>query len=254
MEFADLSSSTKEMAAPRKSARRGKSPAESPFERLSTRERGLRAAKDVLSGKLTEAEASRTWGVIRESVCYYRKKLNPAGFEATRDETSPNTAAADARPASSSATMSVSKKSEAWEDYSKAFKLAGELTKKVGKKQAAAVASAKYGLRISSSTALRAARSEGAPPIKAGRKLIIHPELPIFRFMIINYVNVLVKGTEIAEKLKHKEVQRHWYYNWLSRCQRLKTANIKPLEITRAKWATPENVLKHYEMLEEMML
>lgn len=49
-----MSSSTKEMAAPRKSARRGKRPAESPFERLSTRER------DVLSGKLTEAEASRT--------------------------------------------------------------------------------------------------------------------------------------------------------------------------------------------------
>lgn len=112
---------------------------------------------------------------------------------------------------------------------------------------------------------MRAAQRKGEPPEKPGRKLIIPADieykledlclvlremkLPIFRFMIINYVNVLIKGTEIAQLLKHKEVRRHWYYNWLNRCKRLQTANIKPLEITRAKWATPENLKTHYDML-----
>mmetsp|Transcript_49990 Transcript_49990/g.130204 ORF Transcript_49990/g.130204 Transcript_49990/m.130204 type:complete len:282 (+) Transcript_49990:248-1093(+) len=79
-------------------------------------------------------------------------------------------------------------------------------------------------------------------------------KLPCFRFMIMNYVNVLIKNTAIAAQLKHKEVRRHWYYNWLGRCKRLTTANIRPLEITRAQWATPENVATHYDMLAAKIL
>jgi len=30
---------------------------------------------------------------------------------------------------------------------------------------------------------------------------------------------------DIIEKLKHKEVRRHWYYNWLGRCTRLRTSS-----------------------------
>eukprot|EP00322_Chrysochromulina_rotalis_P023517 CAMPEP_0115885560 /NCGR_PEP_ID=MMETSP0287-20121206/30741_1 /TAXON_ID=412157 /ORGANISM="Chrysochromulina rotalis, Strain UIO044" /LENGTH=365 /DNA_ID=CAMNT_0003341989 /DNA_START=39 /DNA_END=1134 /DNA_ORIENTATION=- len=70
----------------------------------------------------------------------------------------------------------------------------------------------------------------------------------------MNYVNVLIKNTAIAAQLKHKEVRRHWYYNWLGRCKRLTTANIRPLEITRAQWATPENVATHYDMLAAKIL
>ena len=79
-------------------------------------------------------------------------------------------------------------------------------------------------------------------------------KMPIFRYMVLNYVNVLIKGTVYAEQLKHKEVRRHWYYNWLNRCKRLKTGNIRPLEISRAKWATPENVATHYDMLRDKIL
>ncbi|KAL3927279.1 MAG: hypothetical protein SGPRY_002899, partial [Prymnesium sp.] len=116
----------------------------------------------------------------------------------------------------------------------------------------------------------RAAQRKGESPIKAGRKLLVSAEieykledlclvlremqLPIFRYVILNYVNVLLKGTAMAELLKHKEVRRHWYYNWLGRCERLKTSKIKPLEITRAKWATPENLKKHYDMLAELLI
>ena len=92
---------------------------------------------------------------------------------------------------------------------------------------------------ISASTAARAALAEGRGPRRPGRTLIIPRDvehkledlclvvrelgLPIFRFMVINYVNTLVRGTEMAELLKDKEARRHWYYNWLGRCSRLKT-------------------------------
>ena len=75
-------------------------------------------------------------------------------------------------------------------------------------------------------------------------------KLPIFRFMVLNYVNALVAGTDVADKLKHKEVRRHWYYNWLGgRCERLRTSNITPLELTRAQWAAAENAKAHYDLL-----
>jgi len=141
----------------------------------------------------------------------------------------------------------------------------------MGRRSAAKLASEKFGVRISPSTARRAASTPGVGPQRLpGRKLIVPAEvehkledlvlvlrqmqLPCFRFMIINYVNTLIKGTAIAEQLKHKEVRRHWYYNWLSRCKRLTTANLKPLELTRAQWATVENVEKHYNMLAELLI
>ena len=40
----------------------------------------------------------------------------------------------------------------------------------------------------------------------------------IFRFMVINYVNVLIRGTEIEEKFKDKEVKRDWYYPTTGGC------------------------------------
>lgn len=78
--------------------------------------------------------------------------------------------------------------------------------------------------------------------------------MPGFWFMILSYVNQLIKGTAIAEVLSHREVQQSWYYNWLGRCKRLTTANIRPIEMSRAKWAIPENVKKHYEMLLDKLL
>lgn len=79
-------------------------------------------------------------------------------------------------------------------------------------------------------------------------------KMPIFRFMVLNYVNALIEGTVIAENLRHREVRRHWYYNWLHRCHRLKMADITPLELTGAQWATPENAKKHYDTLSEILV
>ena len=79
-------------------------------------------------------------------------------------------------------------------------------------------------------------------------------KLPILRCMVISYANKLVEGTDVQEMLKHKELRRYWYYNWLSRAHRLETANIKPLEVVRAKWATSKNAAHHYKMFEELTL
>ena len=65
--------------------------------------------------------------------------------------------------------------------------------------------------------------------MKPGRDLIIPEEvehkleslclalrelkLPVFRLMVINYVNTLLDGTELKERLAHKEVRKCWYYN-----------------------------------------
>jgi hypothetical protein len=167
--------------------------------------------------------------------------------------------------------VSLSSKAADWDAYSAAYVMAGELVS-AGKSLRAAAdeASAKYNVKLSYSSARRAAAQVGEPPAKGGKALMIpvdieykledlclalrEMQLPIFRFMVLNYVNKLLEGTTLQQQLKHKEVRRHWYYNWLSRCSRLKTANIRPLEITRAKWATPENVKHHYEMLAELLI
>ena len=78
--------------------------------------------------------------------------------------------------------------------------------------------------------------------------------IPIFQSMIMNFANTMIRGNALEEQFKHKEVRRHWYYHWLGRCNHLKTANIRPLEITRAKWATAKNALDHYNLLADMMV
>lgn len=142
--------------------------------------------------------------------------------------------------------------------------------RKVGRVKAAQQASHKCGVLISASTARRAAQRPGEPPKKPGPDTYIPSyiehkleslclalrelNLPIFRFMVLNYVNVLIRDTAFAERFKDREVRRDWYYNWLSRCKRLSTANIRPLEMTRAQWCTPENVQKHYDMVADIIL
>jgi hypothetical protein len=147
---------------------------------------------------------------------------------------------------------------------------AGSLVERHGRRKAAAIATETLGAPISASTALRAHLAGGVQPRRRGRELTIPKEiegkledlcivlremkLPLFRNMIMKYVNTLAAGTPIADKLKHKEVRRHWYYNWLRRCSRLTTGNLTPLEMSRAQWATAANAKKHYDLLAEIFV
>ena len=132
----------------------------------------------------------------------------------------------------------------------------------VSKRKAAEKASGEFNVNISPSTALRAAERPGQEPIKRGRELILgagmearlemfrlvlrEMRIPILRYMIMNYANTMICGTKTEAQFKYKEVRRHWDYHWLGRCIHLKTGNIRPLDITRAEWATAKNALAHY--------
>lgn len=238
-----------------------------PITTIPSRERGVRAAAAVLSGDCSSAQALQQYQVTSDSLKHFKKKLLEQGFSPPQASSAPGSGYSDIQSCRGSDSSNFV---TAWDEYCQAYIFAGELVGKYGRVRAAEMASAKYNVSISASTARRAAESPGEPPRRAGAKLIIPAQIehkleslclalrelkmPIFRFMILNYMNVLVKGTDIAEQLKHKEVRRHWYYNWLGRCKRLTTANIRPLEVTRAKWATPENVGKHYDMVAEKLL
>ena len=34
--------------------------------------------------------------------------------------------------------------------------------------------------------------------------------LPVYKSMVLSYMNALLSGTEAARKLKHHEVRKHW--------------------------------------------
>ena len=246
-----------------------------PLEQLSIRERGLRAAKQVLDGVQTLQAAMQLYAVSYSAMTYYKAKLLNGGYAALAaavevDASRGSEAQRAARSRRKNKAQLAADSSAREEDYCQAYILAGQLTPKLGKRKAALEASEKHDVHISASTAWRASQTPGQPPKKPGRALILGAaleyklesfclllrsmRLPILRCMIITYVNVLVQGTEAEELLKHGEVRSYWYYNWLRRAHRLKTANIKPLEVKRAQWATSANALTHYNMLKDVML
>ena len=245
-----------------------------PLTQLSNRERGLRAASEVLKGAVSPHSARVEYMVDRYSLLYYKKKLVAQGFDELVAASAPAPASVsptgEEGTGDKAAAKKVAAKTDAWKEYGEAYKYAGSLVSKHGRRKAAEMATEKYAVHISPSTALRASQHLGEPPNKPGRQLIISDvvesrietlvlclremRIPVFQAMVLNYANKLIAGTEFESQFKHGEVRKHWYYNWLNRCERLKTGNIRPLELTRAKWSTPENAKRHYEMLADIFI
>ena len=190
--------------------------------------------------------AASAFGVERQHVNYYVRKLTSSGIE--RSEFS---SAALASPLPLTQTFNETEGADQWSTYCNAYVFAhGLVSSGMGRKKAAHLTSEKFGISFSASSARNAGRSDGQPPRAKGRQVFIPREvevqledlclllremkLPIFRYMIMNYVNVLIEGTEVAEQFKDGQVKRNWYYRWLGRCTRLTTANLTPLEMTRA--------------------
>ena len=202
---------------------------------------------------------------------YYKKRLVKDGVAETIASVPRVTPALRSAPSTAGDEKENGSKTREWENYCHAYVRAGELMNKgVSKRKAAKQASGEFNVYISPSTTLRAAERPGQKPSKAGRKLILGEEMearlemlclvlrqmriPIFRSMIMNYANTMIRGTDMETQFKYKEIRRHWYYARLGRCSYLKTGNIRPLEMTRAKWATAKNALTHYKLLAEMMV
>ena len=245
-------------------------PGELPLAQQSSKVRGLRAAFDILKGNLSPRSAKKKYQVDRHSLKYYKAKLIKDGMEAAA---TPAAATTGSEPPTGEAAQQreLASKSAAWDDYCKAYVKAGELIRKGASRRAAAQqASEEFGVSISPTTAARASERPGEPPSKPGRQLILgeliehrlemlclvlrEMRIPIFQSMVLGYANALIRGTELEDMFKHREIRRHWYYHWLGRCSRLKTGNVRPLEITRAKWATSKNALTHYQQLADLLV
>ena len=124
-------------AEPRRSSRRATAEGSPAEILLSAKERGLRAAKDVLEGRLTQAEAAHEWQLSDRMVHYYKAQLHRAGWAFTSPERS------QVEPAGSESMPStLNTKSEAWDDYCDAYIMAGALVAegKASKRLAAAMA------------------------------------------------------------------------------------------------------------------
>ena len=248
-----------------------------PLSHLSNKELGHRAAGELINGTLNTAEALQKYHIDRHCLSYYKKKLEAMEYHKIVAAATPAGATAGSTPATGEgldkATTNVdTAASDEWTKYCEAYIQAGQLIANRGMSQrrAARFVFEKTGIAISPSTARRASERPGEPPSKPGRQVLLGLEvesklemlvlvmremkIPIFMHMILTYANKLIQGTELEEQFKHSEVRKHWYYNWLGRCQRLKTGNIRPLEVTRAKWATAEHARRHYEILAELMV
>lgn len=243
---------------------------------LSNKERGLRAAIEVLQDGTSPKTARTKWLVDSDCLRYYKNKLKERGAGESGSSVESSTVTGDSTATSAQQPAAVqsnlSDKRSAWGNYQAAYIYAGKLVSEgKGATQAAKLAAGNFGVSISRTTAARAAQKPGEPPAKPGKPLVI-PEwvehrlehlvnalrelhMPVFRSMIINYANVLIAGTVLQEQLKFRELRRHWYYKWLGRCQTgLHTGNIRPLELTRAQWAIPENLEHHYAQLAQMLV
>jgi hypothetical protein len=214
-------------------------------------ERAMRAAYQYLDATYeSPGSAAFEWGVDRQHVNYYVRKLTAEGIQ--RSERSSPALAPSTSALSTRSADDTEPEDEHWTTWCNAYVFAGGLVRGgTGRKTAARLTSEKFGIAFSASSARNAGQSDGTRPVRAGMKLNIPREieekledlclllrdmkLPVFRYMVLNYMNVLIEGTEIAERFKDKEVTRGWYYRWLGRCTKLKTANLTPLEMTRAQ-------------------
>ena len=240
-----------------------------PLGQQTDRQRAMQAAFEVLKGTISPTSAKSKYRVSNDSLRDYKTRLVKDGVAeiiASVPEVAPALV-----PTPSTADSEKENGSNPRDNYCRAYVRAGELMNKgVGKNKAAEQAAAEFSVNISPSTAARAAERPGEEPSRPGRKLGLGPaieaqletlcevlremRIPIFQEMIINFANTLIRGTALEDEFKHQEIRRDWYYRWLGRCKYLKTANIRPLEITRAKWATAKNAYDHYEVLKELML
>ena len=234
---------------------------ERPLGQQTDRQRAMQAAFELLQSTISATEAMSKYRVNRHSLRYYKTRLVEDGVAeiiASVPEVAPALV-----PTPSTADSEKENGSNPRDNYCRAYVRAGELMNKgVGKNKAAEQAAAEFSVNISPSTAARAAERPGEEPSRPGRKLGLGPaieaqletlcgvlrlmRIPIFQSMIINFANTLIRGTDMETQFKYKEVRRHWYYARRGRCSYLKTGNSRPLEMTRAKWATAKNALTHY--------
>lgn len=78
---------------------------------------------------------------------------------------------------------------------------------------------------------------------------------PMFKDTVVAAANYTLEGTNYLQKFKHQRLDSDWYYRFLKTHNHLfSTANQRPLEITRAKWATAANIGQWYDMIADVLV
>lgn len=80
-------------------------------------------------------------------------------------------------------------------------------------------------------------------------------KFPLFKESVIASANNALEGTIYLQRFKHQTLDKDWYYRFLrSYSHMLGTENQRPIEVTRAKWATAKNIGEWYEMLADALV
>ena len=117
----------------RRSSRERATNGSEEISRLTSAQRGLKAAQSVLNGELSHAAAAREFGLQERMVSYYREKLVAQGYASNTPASRSKTPDA---PDSGSISSRQSKKADVWDDYCDAYMLAGQLCSTIGKRAA----------------------------------------------------------------------------------------------------------------------
>ena len=125
----------------------------------------MRAAHAYLEGTYdSPGAAADAYGCQRQLVNYYVRKMANAGV------TRSTSASSEARELEFNVEEETSAPpQDELAAYKEAYKYAGKMLRKVGRRKAAAMANEKYGVTLSACTAMRASQAQGASPVKEGR-------------------------------------------------------------------------------------
>lgn len=129
---------------------------------LSNKERGLRAAIEVLQDGTSPKTARTKWLVDSDCLRYYKNKLKERGAGESGSSVESSTVTGDSTATSAQQPAAVqsnlSDKRSAWGNYQAAYIYAGKLVSEgKGATQAAKLAAGNFGVSISRTTAARAA-------------------------------------------------------------------------------------------------
>jgi transposase-like protein len=164
--------------------------------------------------------------------------------------------------------------------YSKAYKRAGELARvgELSQSKIAALVSRGFNCEFSPTTAFRSKLTVDLSPVKRGRepkypiaaeKMLVKMitklrllKLPTYQHSICNYAARLIKGTVYEKHFLSEDGERifipkWWYYRFLqsNHAQELRlTKGGRSLEEARHRWATADNMLKHYNVVQTELL
>ncbi|KAL1522506.1 hypothetical protein AB1Y20_017493 [Prymnesium parvum] len=128
-----------------------------------------------------------------------------------------------------------------------------------------------YGIDVSLGTMHACVRSPGLELAPRGRPQVLPQEFtdrmvqwicakralkfPVFRDEVLAVANRILIGTTYLQKFKHHMLDVSWYYRMLKNYEHIiGTANQRPLEIDRARWATAENIKGWYDMLAQILV